>query len=222
MAVIIGAATTVSFNSSCVISANWTFAPNPQRFHCLDGSWEPAFTRYKPVETMSLTVYADAAQSGGPSLSVEADESCVALGGDVTATISPANCGGGAGTDPTSSNWYVTSYSYSKDDGALPGQESWSLQQWVTGVGLPSVALPTYVIRGISEGTATTYGGTDKAGIVFTGTTAIGSTGSVSAGALGKADEMAAGVVSDVGGPTAAAGEIATGNASIPYTPLYI
>ena len=220
MAIVIGAATIVSFESaSCVISANWGYNPNVQRFYCLNGSWAPSFSQSKPIETLNLTVYAGQGYTGGSSMSTIPDNSCRTLDGDKNASVSPGICPAGSVAGPTPARWYVTSYSYSKDDANLPGQESWSMQQWVSGVG---VVLPTYVIRGISEGTAT-LPTPAKSGITFSaGTTSDSRSGNVSAGGLGKADSIRTGVVSNVGGPTAVAGDIVTGNATIPYTPLYI
>lgn len=207
MAVVIGAATTVSFGGSCVISANWGSNPNIQRLYCLDGSWDPYLTIEKPTETLSLTVYAP-----GPTYSTSPTTSC-SNANTITASVSPAECGGDD-TGGVSGNWYVTSYSYSKEDGSSPGQESWSLIKYITTV-------PDYVLRGITEGQSTTN--TSQTGITFdtTGSTNI-ATGSVSAGGIGRSYNLVTGTISSVGGGSSAAGVIGQGSASIPYTPLYI
>lgn len=203
MAIIIGAATTVNFMGACVTSANWGASPNNQRLYCL-GSWDPHLTISKPTETLSLTIYAP-----GSSYSTVPTTSC-ANANTVTASIAPTACGGSA-NGPTSSSWYVTSYSYSKEESSMPGTESWSLQQWI---GLQ----PSYVMRGITDGQAT-----NNAGITFSSTDAVGSaTGSVSAGGFGRADSLTTGVVSSVGGGSSTAGDTGQGSANIPYTDLYI
>jgi hypothetical protein len=206
MAVVIGAGTTAYLGSqTCVASVNWSLNPNTQRLYCL-GSWDPFYSIYKPTENMSMTVY-----SPGPTYNTEATRSC-ADANQVNAGVSPAACNGGiAGM---SGNFFVSGYNYSKDDAQLPGQESWSLTRWVSGGG---AVAPDYTIRGISEGS-----GTPNSGIVFSGVTTTSTTGSVSAGSIGRADEVEAGVVVQVGGGSAAAGETGTGSVSIPYTPLWI
>ena len=212
MAIIIGAATQVSFAGACAISANWGYSPNAQRLYCI-GEWSPRedLTFYRPTQTLNLTIYAP-----GPSYSTEPTQSC-SNANSISASVDPAACGGAAGGG-VSGSWMVTSYSYSKDDATLPGQESWSLTKWqdVPSPGTNSVE-PTYVMRGISEGQATA-----NAGVSFTGSTASTSTGNVSAGGFGRADELEVGVVVNVGGGSSSAGDTGQGSASIPYTPLYI
>jgi hypothetical protein len=212
MAIVIGAATQVSFGDTCVISANWGYNPNTQRLYCI-GEWTPRddLTYYRPTQTLNLTVYAP-----GPSYSTEPTQSC-ADANTIAASVSPAACGGSVGGDIDGS-WWVTSYSYSKDDATMPGQESWALTKWkdVPSPGTNSIE-PTYVMRGISEGQAT-----PEAGITFTGSTVQTSTGNVSAGGFGRADELDVGVVSSVGGGSSASGDTGQGSASMPYTPLYI
>lgn len=207
MGIIIGAATTVSFSGACVTQVQWSSNPNVQRLYCL-GSWTPQSTIEKPTETLSVTIYSD-----GPSYSVAPSTSCE-LANTISADVSPAGCGTGV-SGPSSSSWYVNSYSYSKEDANMPGTESWSMIQY-TGTGNQN---PKYVIRGISEGSATQ--GIDT-GITFAGTTTTSSQGSVSAGQVGKSDITEAGVVSSVGGGSTTAGVIGNGSVSIPYTPLWI
>lgn len=212
MAIVIGAATQVSFGGACVISANWGYNPNTQRLYCI-GEWTPRdeLTYYRPTQTLNLTIYAP-----GPSYSTEPTTSC-ADANTISASVSPAACGGNVGGD-VSGSWHVTSYSYSKDDATLPGQESWSLTKWkgVPSPGTNSIE-PSYVMRGISEGQAT-----PGAGVSFTGSTVETSTGNVSAGGFGRADTLDIGVVDSVGGGSSASGDTGQGSASIPYTPLYI
>jgi hypothetical protein len=209
--IIIGSATQVSFGGACVISANWGYNPNPQRLYCI-GSWSPFQTYYRPTETLNLTIYAP-----GPTYDVSPTEVC-ANANTIGASITPAACGDE--TYPSlGGQWLVNSYSYTKDDASLPGQESWSMTRWtdLAATELPNTVEPTYVMRGISEGQAT-----GNAGIIFTGDTADSYSGNVSAGGFGRADTLSAGVIEQVGGGSSAAGDTGQGSASIPYTPLYI
>ena len=210
MAIVIGAATTVSFASACVISANWGYNPNVQRLFCL-GEWIPDDSRvyYRPTETLNLTIYAP-----GPSYDTDPTQSCTNAD-TISAAISPAACGGSV--NAMSGSWFVTSYSYTKDDGVLPGQESWSLVRWNVSNPPTNWVAPSYVFRGIAEGQAT-----GNAGITFTGSTVTSFTGNVSAGGFGRADTLEVGVVASVGGGSSSAGDTGQGSASIPYTPVYI
>lgn len=216
MAIVIGAATQVSFYGTCVISANWGYNPNIQRLYCI-GEWTPneSRTTYRPTETLNLTVYSPGPVHPG---GIPPTTSCDDANG-VSASISPAACG-----DETysgmSGTWLVTSYSYSKDDATMPGQESWSLTRWknLDTASPTNTVYPTYVMRGISEGQSTG----SESGITFTGTTVSTFTGNVSAGGFGRADTLLMGVVSSIGGGSSAAGVTGQGSASIPYTPLYI
>lgn len=210
--IVIGSATQVSFNGACVISANWGYNPNVQRLYCI-GEWVPDSTRtyYRPTETLNLTIYAP-----GPSYNTDPTESCTDAN-TISASIDPAACGDSVSS--LSGNWMVTSYSYTKDDASLPGQESWSLTRWQNLATTPggNFIEPTYVMRGITEGQATV-----EAGISFTGTTTETQTGSVSANSFGKADTLELGVVTSVGGGSSSTGDTGQGSASMPYTPLYI
>lgn len=213
--IIIGAGTTVGgdFDDYCVTSVNWGYSPNPQRLYCI-GSWTPYQTLERPVETVNLTIYAP-----GPSYLITPSQACEDVTNEVSITISPAGCGDNV-PGAITGGWGITSYSYSKDDPQGPGQESWSFTRWVDSQTTPVVPAPDYVIRGISEGSASDP--IINTGIVFDGDTSQGSTGSVSAGAVGRADLMYYGVVSQIGGGTSAAGELGTGSASVPLTPLWI
>jgi len=215
MAIVIGAATTVSFYNTCVVSANWGYNPNVQRLYCI-GEWTPSDDRtyYRPTETLNLTVY-----SPGPTHTVNPTTSCTDAN-TVSASVNPAACG--AAFSSLTGAWMVSSYSYSKDDASMPGQESWSLTRWKSLNATPpnNYIEPTYVMRGITEGSASDP--IANTGIVFTGSTVASYTGSVSAGGFGKADVMYVGVVESIGGGTITAGETGQGSASMPYTPLYL
>jgi hypothetical protein len=219
MAIVVGALTTVDFEGTCVISANWGYNPNVQRLYCL-GEWTARSENiyYRPTETLNLTVYAP-----GPNYDTAASSEGCEDAGQLSATIDPGTCGEGETFATLGGNWWVTSYSYSKDDGTMPGQESWSMVRWKgLSSSLPAgFVAPTYIMRGIAEGQSS--GGVDGSitGIVIEEPYVTAQTGSVSAGGFGRADTMYIGVVSSVGGGTSDAGT-GTGSASIPYTPLYI
>jgi hypothetical protein len=216
MAIVIGASTNAGIGGGdyCIISANWGFNPGSQRLYCL-GSWEPHETYYRPSETLNLTLYAP-----GPTYGVTPTEDCVDAD-TINAYVDPAACG-----DTflgLSGNWWVTGYSFSKDDAAMPGQESWSLTRWKN-LSYPdpdaqTTAYPTHVMRGISEGQ-----GTLNAGLRFAaGTTIVSSqTGNVSAGGFGRADTLYIGVIDQVGGGSSTPGETGQGSATLNYTQLYI
>lgn len=204
MSIIIGALSTCSF-AGCVVSVNWGASPNTQRLYCLGDKWEadPSRVFKKPTATLSITCYAP-----GPSYTCTPTTSCT-FANKMGATVSPAGCGGG-GEGPASTSWYVTSYSFSKDDPLLPGQESWSMMDYI-GDNLPSA-----VLRGVAEGS-----GSPKSGVNFKTVDGSATTGSVSAGGFGRADTLSVGVVDSVGGGTSTKGETGQGSVSIPYTPLY-
>ncbi len=215
MAIVIGAGTSVGFYSACVISANWGYNPNTQRLYCI-GEWSPSYTYDKPTETLSLVIYSG---TGGPVYDTSPTESCTDAN-QVSASVDPAACGDAVAS--VSGDWWVNSYGYSKDDPLLPGQETWGMTRWATGQ-YGNTPTPTYVIRGITEGQATKSSADAEPGVTFTGVTVISETGSVSAGGIGRADELTMGVVIQVGGSESpAAGKVGQGSASMPYTPLWI
>ncbi len=219
MGVIIGATTTVQFGTDPATQVSWGVSPNVQRAYVL-GQWGP-YTEGQinsPSETLNITTY-----STQLPFPIEPTEECVNAN-TKTASVSPAGCGGGS-DGPTSTAWYVTSYGYSKGDARGPGTESWSLMQYVT-MGIEGVVLPTYNLRGISEGSITssdTYGDAEpKVGITFVGSVDEGTQGSVSAGQIGRSDFQYTGVISSVGNSNAGAGDICSASCSMPYTALYI
>jgi len=226
MAIIIGSATQITFAGGgyCVISANWDFNPGVQRLYCI-GEWTPRddLTFYRPQETLSLNIY-----SPGPVYEVPPSMSCVDAS-TLSATIVPASCG--ETFETLSGEWHVQSYSYSREDPNMPGQESWQLIRWKNlSTTLPAGANftpPTYVMRMISEGQSTESAVwpavSQETGIVFTGTPIQSQSGSVSAGAVtSSAFKTYHGILYSVGGGSSAAGVIGSGQGSINYTQLYI
>lgn len=213
MAVIIGAATTISFYGTCATSANWSYNANTQRLYCI-GSWTAFDTINKPTQTLSLTVYSPS----GISHSTQASTSCTDVG-RVSASVAPAGCDDQYGElDSITGSWYVTGFSYSKDDPQQQAQETWNLQQWVAGTG---VVTPTIVIQGVSEGSRSKRLGADTGVVLDAGSITEGQSGSVSAGGTGKADTLETGVCTSIGTTTSVVGEVGTGNVSVSLTPLY-
>lgn len=217
MGVIIGAGTIVDMNGGHPTQVSWEIRPNIQRAYVL-GSWapyDPAEIK-SPTETLNITLYS----GNTPSYDTSPSTSCVNAN-QLFASVFPAGCST-SDMGPSSTYWYVTSYSFSKGDARQPGQESWSMMNYVT-LGDSAVVLPTYVLRGIAEGSVT-GDPPDQAmvGVFFNGSISEGTTGSVSAGQIGRADRQQTAVVSRVGNSNSGSGDIGQGNASIPYTPLYL
>jgi len=210
MSIVIGATSTVSFdNGDCVVSVNWGYNPNVQRLYCL-GAWDVFATIEKPTETLNITIY-----SPGDSFVIDPTGAC-ANASTIGASVNPTVCGDPV--DGVSGAWFLTSYGYNKDDPVGPGQETWSMTKWVAGDDTP---VPTYVIRGISDGQSSVP--TSNTGVVFDADSIKdGTSGSVSAGSVGKAFVTRTGMVTAVGGGTNAGGEVGTASVSIPYTPLWL
>jgi hypothetical protein len=216
MSIVIGVGTHVTgdFGSACIASAQWNAAQNTQRLYCL-GQNDPYDAYIKPTETVNFTIYAD---TGPTNEDVTASDTCDTPPGLIV-TLTAIECGGGT-ISFTGSDWLINSYSYSKDDPLLPGQETWGLMHWVTGGG--AVPLPGAVIRGIAEGQTTDPSVLETGVTLAASGQTTSSQGSVQAGGIGRAFDIIMGVVTAVGGGGNTAGEIGQGSANIPYTPLWI
>ena len=215
MGVIIGFATQASLNGRCAANVSWGANPNTQRLYCLNGSFSPFMEFNRPTVNVNMTIYAP-----GANMSVAPSQSCTTQDAvaEAQVIIDPASCD----VQMPSVNYrmVVNSYSYSKESAQTPGQESYSMIRWVEDP-------PTYVIRGIAEGSATLIGtGTNPnnniAGITFQGTTTTASQGSVAAGAVGRGDMVAMGAVSAVGGGEGTGPHTGRGDTNIPHTPLWV
>jgi len=205
MGIIIGSMTSVSFGG-CVISVSWSSSSNTERFYCI-GSWDPFITIAKPTQSLNITLYAP-----GPRYSTPESRSCSTTN-SISASVSAGGCGGGGGG--VGGHWFVSSYSYSKESSAAPGQESWSMTQWLSG---PGIGAPTVIMRGIAEGE-----GSVGSGVSFGGGYSVSATsGGVSANGIGRIDTVTQGQVSSVGGGVGGGAGTGTGSASIPYIPMYI
>ena len=210
MGIIIGFMTQAEVNGTCAISASWNMSANTQRLYCLSGNFEPTHTINKATQSANLTCYAPSSSvTVSPSTACDTHDAVCTVG----VTISPGSCAGG-GVNGLSGNFMPTSYSYNKEDTTLPGQESWSLQKFV------GDNIPSNVIRGIAEGSATDE---SVCGVTFMGDTTDGYSGNISAGgAVGRADTMKVGTVSAVGGGQGTSSETGQASVSIPYTPLWL
>lgn len=223
MAIVVGALTTayIGPGNVCVVSANWGYNPNAQRLYCL-GSWSASQLFYRPTETLNITCY-----SPGPiysTLPPQPGSDCTDAD-TIQAGVSPGTCSdSGESFSELDGEWWVTSYSYSKDSGPSPGQESWSLTKWKDlSTQTPAGSIePDYVMRGIAEGQTSGGTGGSVTGIVIADPAVQTQTGSVSAGGFGRADVMSVGVVTSVGNGSSSSEHTGQGSASIPYTPLYL
>lgn len=201
MGIIVGSGTTVTGFSNA-ISANWGASMNSQRLYVL-GKTDPFLVLKKPTATLSVTCY-----SPGPSIDVVASAGC-AQASTCAGGVNPGACGGcGGGGVGATGAWYLTSYSYNKMDPVVPGQESFSMMRYLA-------PIPSIVLRGPAEGSWSPDSGVTG---VSEGTA---STGSISAGGVGRADSLEVGIASNVGGGSAAAGSSGQASVSVPYTPIY-
>jgi hypothetical protein len=218
MGVIIGAGTIVDMGGGHPTQVSWEINPNIQRAYVL-GDWKPYDPAEisNPTETLNVTLY-----SGDlPSYDTTPTTICVDAN-KLLCRVFPAICSTGDDIKPSSDYWFVTSYSFSKGDARQPGQETWSMMNYVT-LGDASVVLPDYVLRGISEGSVTGDPPSQSmVGVTFDGTISEGSSGSVSAGQIGRVDKVQTAVVSSVGNSLSGSGDIGQGSCSMPYTPLYL
>lgn len=241
MAVIIGSATqvvlripaTAGASIGCVLSVNWSYNPNIQRYFCL-GTTDPYITITKPTEQMSVVLYSGST----PSYNVLASTTCDDIDNLIFASVDPGDCVGAEVQGPIKDTWYLQNYGFSKDDPNLPGQETWALTHWLSnddftaaGISSPTGATsPTRVLRNISEGQAsdlTAPADDADPGVTFTGDTQYATTGNVSAGQVGRADTLIYGVASTVGNsgqlPTPAGqyGRTGQGSVSVPLQPVW-
>lgn len=228
--VVIGFGTNITgvFDDACVTSLNWGYNPNSQRLYCL-GSMSAAFVVSHPIETISLTVYSDATTGVTVPIDVLPSEDCSSLS-DFNIGVTFGNCVGQQPDDISNdvlSPWYLTGYSFTKDDANMPGQEQWSFQRWLSLAGhtegntehLPATQ-PTVVLRNVTEGQTTAQLAT---GVNLDNDTVIeSSSGSVSAGQIGQSSEMENGTVIEVGDPQYNAGDRENGSATISYTPMWL
>jgi hypothetical protein len=217
MGVVIGAGTTVSVGTgsgACITSVSWGYNHGRQDVYCL-GSWSPSedHSVSKPSITVNISAYA----GSGITYTCTPTEDCVDAP-VVDVSVSAKSCGGGAGGSGVAGGFHVQSYSFSKDSGDQPGQESWGMIKWKNVGGKAPVIEPSYVIITAATGESSGSG----TGVTIDDPYASGFSGSVSAGGVGNFNETEVGTVSSVGGSSTGFGWTGTGSASITLTPLYI
>lgn len=215
MPFIISAGTFVTGFGVGIQSINLAIAPQIQRLYQL-GTAVP-FDRNQIIQkTLTISRYGGGGNSAyDVSASLTCDEPT-----PLNISIAATNCSGDNLDEDD--EWFVNSYSYSKDVQGW-GVESWSLvtRPEVLGGG-DAIAR---MIRGVAEGQSTINGGANT-GVTFLAGTINGQTAEVTAGSpgIGKAFNISYGEISSVGGATTGKSDGLEGNAqvSIPYIPIYL
>ena len=219
MAVVIGSQTIVSltipfeggsYSDFCVVSVNWNYNPNIQRYYCL-GSSTPTYSISKPTESLSVVVYSPYSATS-PYYNVEQSDDCSDQTNKITASVSVGMCAEQAASfqGPISTTWYLNNYGFSKDDANLPGQETWALTAYPTTDlegNSNSATIPDAVVRGVAEGQATVSTGSPyfdaDPGVTLAAEGQIkASSGNVSGGQFGRVDYLTYGTATHVGGST--------------------
>jgi len=211
MPFVIAAGTLVTGFGAGIQSVNLSIAPQIQRLYQL-GTSVPYDRNTTTQKTLSINKYGGSSGPYSTLASTSCDEPA-----PLPLSITAASC---SDAISESDDWWVTSYSYSKDVQGW-GIESWALVSRPTIVGSPATAR---MIRGVAEGQGTSNGGADI-GVVFLAGTIAGQTLEVQAGqpGIGKAFAIEYGEVSSVGGSTGKAdGYEGNGSVTIPYTPIYL
>lgn len=216
MPFVIAAGTTVGGSfSTGVQSVNLSSSPQIQRLYQL-GSFTPFDKNVIKQFTLNISVYA-----GSTGLfSLDPSINCLDAS-SVIVNLNPGSCSSIIGLGSIPSEWWITSYSYSKDIQGW-GIEAYSLMSKPEVIGAGSIEAT--LIRGIAEGQSSIDGGADT-GVTFIGTTVEGASLEVSAGTpgIGKAFTLHFGEVSSVGGGTGKAdGKEGQASVSVPITPIYI
>lgn len=213
MVVIIGSATKVTAGSfGCVTSLQWSVNQNIQYIYCLGGTtYSKVIT--KPTQTLSITSYVGSnISSYSNTIETTLSQSCSDDAPNVDCSVSLASCSSTIAS--LSGYWYITQYSFSKGDATMPGQETWSLQQWLSSTDVP---LPSAVLLQSAEG----QNSGDGTGVRLITKLGQGSSGSVSANQVGQADITYFGQVSLIGGATLGVGKTGNASASLGVTPVY-
>jgi len=193
--------------------------PNIQRLYQL-GNFLPYDKNITYQTTLNISKYGGQADV----YDVTASNSCIEPA-PITITVLTSSCTGQEFI--VTDDFFINSYSYSKDVQGW-GVESYSLTtrpQTLDANGDPVTGVTTRLIRGTAEGQSEINAGADT-GIVFAASPTVdGIQMQVSAGnpGIGTADDTRFGEVIQVGAGTGKKdGTKATGNVTVPYTPIYI
>lgn len=209
------------------------FSPQVERLYEL-GSFDPYDSNVTKTRTLTLNVYGSRPAGGGGSVPLTVTPSTSCTDADaVSITVNPASCVGSL--LPFTTNFFVTSYSYSKDNLGY-GQESWS---FTSKPEIPGFGGTIVMLRGIAEGTIATGPGTmtaaqmgvtvdESASNDSLGNPIQGESGSVQAGSpgIGNFDiqrfVIATSVGGSVGKSTAVDGLTGEASIQIPMTTVYL
>lgn len=220
MAIVLGSSTTANIGgtSNGIQSVSWGAATQSQHLWEL-GSFIPFKTQLTLTVNCSVSAYAG--EIG--SVTLVPSEECEDSGATKQIFISAVACGGAA-VDGMDSEMFLTSYSYSKQDGNTLGTENWSFQGWLlaegAGANIINMPAPSYVLQGIAEGS---FSGSSH-GIAASTTYGSSSQGQVSAGfpGVGTADTTTTCIPTAVGGGALSGSSYGQGSASIPHQPIYV
>jgi hypothetical protein len=241
MAVIIGNSTVVSITlagsavNEGITSVDWTHGSQPNKLWTL-GSRSPYAAIIPAQNSVSFSVYGDITPSIDLRVTVSTADPCPESPAKGIINITPAICGTANTVDAFSSDFYVTSYSYTKDR-TNQGVETWQTNSYlladVSGYSGKVYAepLPSIMAIGTAEGTLvgddtqsnleSITGSIIEAGDITT----IGEKGSVQAQALsiGEYETTYFGTFSHVGNSIFwAPGVKASSNVTINLQPIYL
>ena len=150
MAVIIGFGTTIStslFPDGGIVSINFGLNADVNRLWEL-GSFAPYDTLSTEHRVMSISAYGkDSSDQGGSNPVTLTPSTSCADTGTISITVTPAFCGDAIA--PFQDDFYVTGYSYSKDEVHGYGTESWTLRSRTI---MPDYTGNIVMLRGISTG----------------------------------------------------------------------
>lgn len=211
MPYVIGLGTSVTGFGIGIQSINLTYNPQIQRLYSL-GSPTPFDRNIINQKSLQITKYAPGTSVPLPPSVDCSDASSFLI--NIDASTCPARI-------LDSTNWWVTSYSYSKDIQGW-GTESWSLMskpEVISGGGAEALML-----RGVAEGQSSSNGGANT-GVTFIGTTVAGLNLQVAAGSpgIGKTFDVVYGEVTSIGGGTGKSdGNEGQASVNIPITTIFV
>lgn len=199
-----------------VISVNQSVSVQAQRLYALGstGAVQEILTIQKSI---SLSVYAGLPGNIGD---IEPSTDCNGKTG-VTITINAGGCGG-AGCNATDGPWFLNSYSYSKDPIGW-GTCNYSFNSApIMQIKGDNSLHPATMLCGVGEASSSTDGATTGITLEAYGNGVSLEVGAGSPG-IGRCNNIEFGRLISIGVATGNEfGADGTGNASIPWTPLYL